>query len=290
MITVTPAMIVFLAQGQTQLYMCSVFGQGPSRRQISTTTISTLVPLRSTNEPDSKSDRLFAMHRSSPRLQPRPLSREIHRLARQGGQRGELTRRFGERFSPAYRRDQGADVRAVAIGTLRRRLFVDDHRLGVDHARLLMAFVASHACVPTLQGKMRPGVMVEGGGHPALRIVAVRTRRLPDLGELAVMGIFVTIFADLRRVLELYFLFAERHLVTITALGGAMRSEQREFGFRMVEAFHVRPGPYVMAGFASLRCAVSTASRHAFFEFAVMDIFMAGGAGPIFEMERQDFI
>src|SRR5882762_9681729 len=108
---------------------------------------------------------------------------------------------------------------------------------------------------------MRPGVMVKGGGHPALRIVAVRTRCLPGLGELAVMGIFVTIFADLRRVLELYFLFADRHLVTITALDGAMCSEQREFGFRMVEAIHVRPGPYVMAGFASLRRAVGAQLR-----------------------------
>ena len=169
-------------------------------------------------------------------------------------------------------------------------MFVDYHRLGVDRARLLMAFVASNACVPTLQGEMRPGVMVEGGGHPALRIVAVRTRCLPGLGKLAVMGIFVTIFADLRRVLELYFFFADRRLVTITALDGAMRSEQREFGFRMVEAIHVGPGPHVMAGFAPLRRAIGTAPRHAFFEFAMMDILMAGGAGPIFEMERQDLV
>ena len=129
----------------------------------------------------------------------------------------------------------------MAIGTLRRRLFVDNHRLGVDHARLLMALVASHACVAALQGEMRPSVMVEGGGHPALRIVAVRTRCFPGLGELAVMGVFMTIFANLRRVLELYFLLANGHLVTITALDGAMRSEQRELGFRMVEAIHVGP-------------------------------------------------
>src|SRR6267143_5250093 len=45
-----------------------------------------------------------------------------------------------------------------------------------------------------------------------------------------------------------------------------------------------------MAGFASLRRAVGTAPRHALIEFAMMDILMAGGAGPIFEMERQDFI
>ncbi len=45
-----------------------------------------------------------------------------------------------------------------------------------------------------------------------------------------------------------------------------------------------------MASFASLRRAVGTAPRHAFIEFAMMDILMAGGAGPIFEMERQDFV
>ena len=153
-----------------------------------------------------------------------------------------------------------------------------------------MAFVTSHAFVAALQGEMRPGVMVKGGRHPALRIVAVRTRCLPGLGELAVMGIFVTIFADLRSVLELYFLFADRHLVTIPAFGGTMRPEQREFGFRMVEATHVGPGPHVMASFASLRRAVGTAPRHALLEFAMMDILMAAGAGPIFEMEGQDFV
>lgn len=129
----------------------------------------------------------------------------------------------------------------MAIGTLRRRLFVDDYRLGVDHARLPMAFVASHTGVAALQGEMRPGVMVEGGGHPALGIMAVRARCFPGLCELAVMGVFVTIFADLRHALKLYFFFAYRRLVAITALGGAVRPKQGELGFRMVEAIHVCP-------------------------------------------------
>jgi len=129
----------------------------------------------------------------------------------------------------------------MAIGTLRRRLFIDNYRLGVDHARLLVAFVASHAGVAALQGEMRAGIMVEGGRHPALRIMAVRTRRFSGLGELAVMGVFVTIFADLGGVLELYFLLAHRHFVAITALGGAVRPEQREFGLGMVEASHLDP-------------------------------------------------
>ena len=129
----------------------------------------------------------------------------------------------------------------MAIGTLRRRLFVDDHRLGFDHARLLMAFVASHACVAALQREMRPRVMVEDGRHPALRIMAVRARCFPGLCELAVMGVFVTILADLRRALKLYFFFAYRRLMAITALGGAVRSKQGELGFRMVEAIYVCP-------------------------------------------------
>jgi hypothetical protein len=129
----------------------------------------------------------------------------------------------------------------VAVGTLRRRLFVDNYRLCVDHARLLVAFVASHACVAALQGEMRAGIMVEGGRHPALRIMTVCTRRFSGLGELGVMGVLVTIFADLRGVLELYFLLADWRFVAIAALGGAVRPQQREFRFRMVEAAHLGP-------------------------------------------------
>jgi len=45
-----------------------------------------------------------------------------------------------------------------------------------------------------------------------------------------------------------------------------------------------------MAGFASLRRTVGTTPRHAFVEFAMMHILMAGCAGAIFEMERQDLV
>ena len=127
------------------------------------------------------------------------------------------------------------------IRALRRRLFVDNHRLGVNRARLLMAFVASHAFMAALQGEMRAGIMVEGRRHPALRIMTVCTRRFSSLGELGVMGVFVTIFADLRGVLELYFLLADRHFVAIAALGAAVRPQQREFGLGMVEATHLDP-------------------------------------------------
>src|SRR5213080_364943 len=107
----------------------------------------------------------------------------------------------------------------MAVGTLRRRLFVDNYRLRVDHARLLVAFAGSHACVAALQGEMRAGIMVEGRRHTALRIMTVCTRRFSGLGELGVMGVFVA----------------------ISALGAAVRPQQREFGLGMVEATHLDP-------------------------------------------------
>ncbi len=129
----------------------------------------------------------------------------------------------------------------MTIRALCGRLLVNDHRFGIDQARLGMAFVARHSCMAALQWEVCSRVMVECGGNPALRIVAVRTSGLPGLCELAVMGVFVAIFAALRRALELHFLLADWRFVTITTLDGAVRSKQREFGFRMVETTHVCP-------------------------------------------------
>lgn len=92
-----------------------------------------------------------------------------------------------------------------------------------------------------LQGEMCSSVVVEGGGNPALRTVAIRARRLPALCKLAVMSVFVTILTDLRRALELHVFLAHRHFVTRAALHGAVRSEQWKFSFRMVESVDVGP-------------------------------------------------
>lgn len=74
------------------------------------------------------------------------------------------------------------------------------------------------------------------------------------------------------------------------ALHHAVRAEKREFRFRMVEAVDIGPGPHVVAGFASLRCAVGASLGHAIFEFAVVGIRVAGSATAIFEAERHDFV
>ena len=178
----------------------------------------------------------------------------------------------------------------MAIGTLRRRLFVNDHDFGVNHARLRMALVTSDAGVAALQGEMRSSVVIEGGGNPALRIVAVRTRCLASLCELAVMSVLVAIFANLRRDLEQYFFLANWHLVTIAALDGAVRSEQRELGFRMVEASHFAPRPYVVTGFASLRSAIGAQLGLLFLKFTVMGVFMAARTAHVFPPKWKELV
>jgi len=178
----------------------------------------------------------------------------------------------------------------MAIRTFRWCLFIDDHRLLRDHARLLVALIAGHVRVASLQGEMGSRVVVERRRNPALCIVTIRASGLPGFHKLAGMRIFVTILTNLRRALELHFLRPHRHFVAITALHRAVRAEQREFRFRMVEAVDVRPGPHIVAGFAAQGRAVCAAPRHAVLEFAVVHVDVTGRAGPILEMERQDFV
>ena len=78
--------------------------------------------------------------------------------------------------------------------------------------------------------------------------------------------------------------------MTIAALDGAVRAEQREFRFRVVKTVDVRPGPHVMAGFAAEGRAVGAALRHAVLELAVMRIVVACRTGQVLEMEGQDFV
>ena len=120
--------------------------------------------------------------------------------------------------------------------------------------------------------------------------MAIGAGRLPSLCKLACVGIFVTILTNLRSALELHFLRSHRHFMTIAALDGAVRAEQREFRFRVVEAVDVRPGSHVMAGFAAEGRAVGAALRHAVLELAVMRIVVACRTGQVLEMEGQDFV
>ncbi len=58
----------------------------------------------------------------------------------------------------------------------------------------------------------------------------------------------------------------------------------------MIEAVNVHPGFYGVASFATERCAIGTPAGHAIVEFSLVRIFMTGGAGAVFELERYDFV
>lgn len=178
----------------------------------------------------------------------------------------------------------------MAIRTLRQHLFIYDHGLVSDHARLYVAFVTSHVRVSSLQREMRPRVVIEGRRNPALRVVAIRATSLPRLRELAHVRVFVTIFANLRRAFELHFFRACGNFVTIAALHRAMRAKQRELCFRVVKTVYVRPRPRVMTSLAAERRAIGSPLGHSVVELAVMDILVAANARHVFEDKRQDFV
>ena len=94
-------------------------------------------------------------------------------------------------------------------------------------------------------------VVIKRGRHPPLRIVTIRARRLSGLRKLASMRIFVTILTNLRSALELHRFCARGDLVTIAALYGTVRPEQRELRLGVIKARDVRPRPRVVAGFTT---------------------------------------
>ncbi len=63
MMTVTPVVILFLAQGQEQLYRGSDFGQGQLRAKLVPRLPVLLSPCNLRKEPDSRRGRFFAMLR-----------------------------------------------------------------------------------------------------------------------------------------------------------------------------------------------------------------------------------
>jgi len=137
--------------------------------------------------------------------------------------------------------------------------------------------------------------MIKRGGNPALVHMAIRALRnrvtvLGLDGELAGVGIHVAGFALLRRALELNFVGTGEHLVAFAAGNSAMSPDQWEFRFRMVETADVDPGLGAVARFAAERSAIGAFLRHAVFEFALMDILVAGGARAVRKMERQNLV
>jgi len=60
--------------------------------------------------------------------------------------------------------------------------------------------------------------------------VAIRARSLTAFRKLGRVGVFVAIFTNLRRALELHRFLARRHFVTSGAIYGPVSPEQQELG------------------------------------------------------------
>ncbi len=155
-----------------------------------------------------------------------------------------------------------------------------------------MALRAAHIFVPSGQRKLRAFIVVKRGRRPPLVHMAILALGDPSvLGrELRPVRIRVASFALLRRPFELNLVRAGQHLVAFVAGHRAMRPDQRKFRLRMIEAANVDPGSSVVARFAALRRSIGPLGRHALLEFPLVDIFMAGRAGAVLEMERLNLV
>jgi len=178
----------------------------------------------------------------------------------------------------------------MTIRTFLRRFLVDDHRLAFHHLRFLVTLVARYAKMSTLQGEMRPRVVVERRRNPSSGIVTIVARGLPGLRKLSRMGVFVAVLTYLSRAFELYLLLTHGYFVAIAALHSPVRTEQWELGLRVIESLDVCPGPHVVAGFTAERRAVGAPLFLRIFEFTMMRIRVASGAGHVVPAEREDLV
>ena len=179
----------------------------------------------------------------------------------------------------------------MAIDAFVRRVLIDDDFFVRHQFGLIVTLGARHIGMSACQWEMSFGVVIECRGNPARGVVAVAAVRSVILSDykLSVVCIFVAGFASLRRSLKTQ-LVGGGGFVAISACHGAMRSEQREFCFRVVEAVDVRPRFSGVASFASERRAIGPLAGHFFVEFAVVRVLVASGAVPILKFERQNLV
>src|SRR5579871_5090924 len=163
-----------------------------------------------------------------------------------------------------------------------RRRLVEENVFTLNFLLEFVTVRAWNALVTTLQREGCLFVIEER----RLPLIAVMTRRAVVLliGKLLAMRIFVALTTFLRSLGEIYMEHGALHvgrLVTIGAFHGAMRANEREFGVGMVESGQVLPFFCGVARFAAKRIALGILPGHALGKFAVMNIFVACGAGEL---------
>lgn len=123
-------------------------------------------------------------------------------------------------------------------GAFLGRRFVEEDGLAGNRSRQLVAALAAYVTVLTLQREGSPLIVVEKRGLPFRAVVAIAAAGDLVLCKLLAMDIFMTLFTLSWRCFEVYVgqpSLLIRWFVAIPASGRAMRAEQREVGFRMIE-------------------------------------------------------
>lgn len=207
-----------------------------------------------------------------------------------GPRRGELEKRSFLGLSGERPGIHDFGVIAMTVDALGRGILVHDNRLLSDEPGLRMALLAQDLGVASGQGEVRAGVMIECGRNPALGRMAVDAMCLTVFGdELGIVSVPVTGFALLRCAFESR-TGIRGGFVALAAGHRAVHSQQGKFGFCVIKAVDLHPGLRRVAGFAAEGCSIGTLSCHAIIELPLVRILVTGGAGAVFEMERQDSV
>ena len=178
----------------------------------------------------------------------------------------------------------------MAVYALVGCVLIYDDQFFTHESGLQVALGTRHVGMASGESEMRPGVVIESGRHPALRVVAIGAVGLGILGDkLAVVNVIVASLTLLWCALESRFV-SGGGFVAVAADHRSMRADKWEISFGMIEAVDVRPGLDVMASFATKGSPIGALACHAIVEFPFVRIFVTGGAIPIFEMVRNDFV
>ncbi len=177
----------------------------------------------------------------------------------------------------------------MAVSALAGRWLIEKNGLTLDVPMQLVAIPAGNFLVSTLEGEVRPRLVVEQGGSPACRIVAACAGGiLAVLGKLPGMGIFMATIAGLGggavdHVLHGYFQVGG--LVAVHARHRPMCARQGKLRGVMVEAQFLAPGRGRMARLAAHRRPIRAQLHHARRELIVVRVDVAGRASETREVE-----
>ena len=169
----------------------------------------------------------------------------------------------------------------MAGGAFFGRRLVEQHRLAIHAANVLVARLAFHVPMYPLQRKGGRLVVVKQGRLPFRAVVAVRAWRDLPLGELSAVNVFMAVFALGRGCLEIdvhELGFQVWRLMAINTRCGPVSTYEGKRSLRVIEARQFLPRFRRMESFTSRGFSIGPQLQHAVFELAFVRIGVATGA------------